>query len=63
MHSLRGFVRSKSGWLLLVFVLLSAAISATVGHYFYKTNLNRFIAQKSAEKVTALQLVDAFVTT
>ena len=63
MHSLRGFVRSKSGWILLVFIVLSAAISAAVGNYFYKTNLNRFIAQKGAEKVTALQLVDAFVTT
>ena len=46
-----------------MFVLLSAVVSAALGYYFFHTSLKTFIAQKVAEKVTALQLVDAFVTT
>jgi methyl-accepting chemotaxis protein len=57
------FVRSRSGRILLIYLALSGVIGAGVGSYFYHTNLETFIAQKSAEKVTALQLVDAFVTT
>jgi methyl-accepting chemotaxis protein len=63
MNTLAGFIRSKSGWMLLVFLVLSAAISAAVASYFYDTSLNTFVAQKADEKATALQLVDAFVTT
>ncbi len=63
MNALGGFIRSKSGWMLLVFVLLSAAISVAVAGYFYHISLKTFLAQKAAEKVTALRLVDAFVTT
>lgn len=58
-----GFLRSKSGWMLLVFLLLSAAISAAVASYFYNSSLKTFIAQKADENATALHLVDAFVTT
>jgi methyl-accepting chemotaxis protein len=57
------FVRSRSGRALVVYLALSAAIGAGVGTYFYNSGLETFVAQKSAEKVTALQLVDAFVTT
>jgi methyl-accepting chemotaxis protein len=57
------FVRSRSGRVLLIYLALSGVIGAGVGSYFYNTSLETFIAQKSAEKVTALQLVDAFVTT
>src|SRR5712691_10375883 len=63
MNTLAGFIRSKSGWMLLIFLLLSAAISAAVASYFYNTSLKTFVAQKADEKATALQLVDAFVTT
>ena len=63
MNPLAGFIRSKSGWMLLIFLLLSAAISAAVASYFYNTSLKTFVAQKADEKATALQLVDAFVTT
>src|SRR5712691_7611951 len=63
MNTFAGFIRSKSGWMLLIFLVLSAAISAAVASYFYNTSLNTFVAQKADEKATALQLVDAFVTT
>jgi len=66
LRSLRGvigFVRSRSGWMLLVFLALSAAISGGVAGYFYHTSLQTFVAQKADENTTALELVDAFVTT
>src|SRR5215470_6389283 len=63
MVTFANFVRSRSGRMLLFYLALSGMIGAGVGGYFYNTNLETFIAQKSAEKVTALQLVDAFVTT
>ena len=58
-----GFVRSRSGWILLVFLLLSAAVSGGVAGYFYSASLKTFVAQKADENTTALELVDAFVTT
>lgn len=58
-----GFVRSRSGWILLVFLMLSAVISGGVASYFYNTSLKTFVAQKAEENATALELVDAFVTT
>ena len=39
------------------------ALSAAVGCGFYYSSLNWFVAHKSEEKLTALRLVDAFVTT
>src|SRR5262249_31617860 len=57
------FVRSRSGRALLIYLALSAVVSAGVGRYFYSSSLDTFVAQKGAEKATALQLVDAFVTT
>lgn len=58
----RAFLRSKSGQGLIVFVLISALLSAAVGYSFYASSLSWFTAHKSEEKVTALELVDAFVT-
>jgi methyl-accepting chemotaxis protein len=63
MNTLAGFVRSKSGWMLLIFLVLSAAISAAVAAYSYNSSLTTFVAQKDDENARALQLVDAFVTT
>lgn len=63
MKTFTGFIRSKSGWLLLLFLILSAAISAVVGTYFYNVSLKAFVVQKADEKATALELVSAFVTT
>jgi mono/diheme cytochrome c family protein len=37
-------------------------LSAAVGCGFYYSSLNWFVAHKSEEKITALRLVDAFVT-
>jgi methyl-accepting chemotaxis protein len=56
------FARSKAGRLLATYLVLAAAISAAVAGYFYSTSLRTFIAQKTEEKATTLQLVDAFVT-
>ncbi len=58
-----GFIRSRSGWMLLIFLVLSAAISAAVANYFYSTSLKTFLQQKADEQATALELVGAFVTT
>lgn len=57
------FIRSKSGRIFLLYLALSAAISAAVASYFYNASLNSFVAQKVDEKATALRLVDGFVTT
>lgn len=58
----RGFPRSKTGRAFLLYLGLCGALSAAVGGGFYYASLNWFVAHKSEEKVTALQLVDAFVT-
>ena len=63
LSGLPAFVRSRSGGVLLVFLLLSAAISGGVATYFYQAGLNTFVNQKARENATALELVDAFVTT
>jgi methyl-accepting chemotaxis protein len=63
MKILIDFIRSKSGVLLLLFLVLSGAISAAVATYFYNVTLKTFVAQKAEEKATALELVSAFVTT
>src|ERR1051326_2271926 len=56
------FLRSREG-LGLLGKLLFAAVFATVGGYgFYQVSLAAFIENKTDEKATALQLVDAFVT-
>jgi methyl-accepting chemotaxis protein len=63
MHTLVRFAGSKAGWSLIVYLALAGTISAAVASFFYNTSLQSFLAQKTAEKTTALQLVDAFVTT
>jgi methyl-accepting chemotaxis protein len=63
MKILKDFIRSKSGALLLLFLFLSAAISAAVATYFYNVSLKTFVAQKAGEEAVALELVSAFVTT
>jgi len=47
----------------VAFVLLCAVLSAAVGYGFYGSNLSWFKINKGEEKTSALQLVDAFVTT
>ncbi|HUL05406.1 MAG TPA: ATP-binding protein [Candidatus Acidoferrum sp.] len=45
------------------FFVLCAALSAAVGYGFYSSNLSWFKINKGEEKTSALQLVNAFVTT
>ena len=49
--------------MLAMFLMLTAGISAAVANYVYQSNLKTFFDQRTAEEITALQLVDAFVTT
>jgi signal transduction histidine kinase len=57
------FFRSKSCRGFEAYLLLCFTLSAAVGYGFYQSNLNWFKQHKSEEKITALRLVDAFVTT
>jgi signal transduction histidine kinase len=61
--SVARFFRSKSWRGFEAYLLLCFALSAAVAYGFYQSNLNWFKQHKSEEKITALQLVDAFVTT
>ena len=61
--SLTQFIRSKSGLALLMYLAFAGVVSAGVAHEFYQSSLEKFRTQKSEEKITALRLVDAFVTT
>ena len=56
------FVRSRSGRGFLLHLSICAVLSVAVGYRFYHFSLNWFKDHKSSEKITALQLVDAFVT-
>lgn len=57
-----GFVRSKAGSNFLKLACFSAALAAGIGYGVYQFSVSAFTANKSEEKITALQLVDAFVT-
>jgi methyl-accepting chemotaxis protein len=57
------FVRSNTGRAFLIYLLFCSAISIGVARYFYGTSLQSHLAQKVDENVTALRLVEAFVTT
>jgi methyl-accepting chemotaxis protein len=56
------FVRSKTGRAFFIYLALSGGLCFAVAHYFYNTSLEAHLAQKADENVTALRLVDAFVT-
>ena len=56
------FIRSRSGRGFLVHLGVCAALSVGIGFGFYYFSLNWFEQHKSSEKITALQLVDSFVT-
>jgi PAS domain S-box-containing protein len=55
------FFRSRTGSGFIKFLLLCALLSAGVSYGFYRLSVWSFTANKSEEKITALQLVDAFV--
>jgi PAS domain S-box-containing protein len=56
------FLRSRPGSSFLKFVCFCLLLSAGVGYGTYALGLSWYTANKSEEKITALQLVDAFVT-
>src|ERR1700723_2377426 len=56
------FMGSRSGRGFLLHLAICATLSVAVGCGFYYFSLNWFKEHKSSEKITALQLVDAFVT-
>ncbi|THD45348.1 MAG: EAL domain-containing protein [Bradyrhizobium sp.] len=55
------FMRSRSGRGFVLHLSICAVLSVAVGYGFYYFSLNWFKDHKSGEKITALQLVDAFV--
>jgi PAS domain S-box-containing protein len=59
--SMAAFFRSKTGAGFVSFLCLSAAISAALAYGGYYLSREGFTRSKSEEKITALQLVDAFV--
>ncbi len=55
------FLRSREGTGLITILLFAAALSVVAATGFYRISLASFIANKTDEKATAMQLVDAFV--
>jgi len=60
--SWRSFFRSRSGVNFLKLLAVAAVLSAAIGCGFYRFSVANFTTSKAEEKITALQLVDAFVT-
>ncbi len=56
------FLHSKPGSSFIKFVFFCLLLSAGVGYGTYALGLSWYTANKGEEKITALQLVDAFVT-
>src|ERR1700739_1673717 len=56
------FTRSRSGRGFLLHLGVCAILSCAVASGFHYFSLNWFMEHKSDEKITALRLVDAFVT-
>jgi signal transduction histidine kinase len=55
------FIRAREGKGLVTILLFAAALSVVAASGFYRASLASFIANKTDEKATAMQLVDAFV--
>jgi PAS domain S-box-containing protein len=60
-NSTKAFIRSKAGKGYFVYICFCALLSVGIGCGLYYMSLNWFKQAKSEEKITALQLVDAFV--
>jgi methyl-accepting chemotaxis protein len=63
MSILQSFARSRAGFVLMAYLIFSAAISIFVANYFYDSNLKAHLTQMAEENTTALRLVDAFLAT
>jgi PAS domain S-box-containing protein len=55
------FLGSRSGQGFIIFLCFCQLLAAGIGYGFYASNLSWFKEHKSEEKITALQLVEAFV--
>jgi signal transduction histidine kinase len=60
--TIMSFFRSPEGNGWIGILLFSAALSFVAAYGFYQVSLRSFIANKSDEKSTAMQLVDSFVS-
>ncbi|HEY1798519.1 MAG TPA: hypothetical protein VGG57_20565 [Stellaceae bacterium] len=58
---IRAFLRAREGRGLVTILLFAAALSVVAATGFYRTSLASFVANKTDEEATAMQLVDAFV--
>ena len=58
---IKHFAGSRTGRGYLTFILFCALFSFGIGYAFYQANLHFYTVSKREEKITALQLVDAFV--
>jgi signal transduction histidine kinase len=56
------FLRSREGSGLFGKIFFAAVLGVVAGYGFYQASLGAFVENKTEEKATALQLVDAFVT-
>jgi signal transduction histidine kinase len=56
------FLRSREGWGWITILAFAAVLSVVAAYVFYEASLRSFVANKTDEKGTALQLVDAFVS-
>jgi signal transduction histidine kinase len=59
---IRQFAASRTGRSYLWFVLTCALFAFGIGWVFYQASLESYVVSKREEQVTALKLVDAFVT-
>jgi PAS domain S-box-containing protein len=57
------FLGARSGRWFILYLCFCQLLAAGIGYGFYASNLSWFKEHKSEEKITALQLVDAFVNT
>ena len=57
------FLGARSGQWFVLYLCFCQLLAAGVGYGFYASNVGWFKEHKSEEKITALQLVDAFVNT
>jgi len=60
-HTFSEFLHSKAGQGFLALVLVTVLLSAAAGAGYYHSSLSWFEINKTEEKLTALQLVDAFI--
>jgi len=61
-NAIMAFLRSPEGNGWIGILLFSTALAFVAAYGFYQVSLKSFIANKTDEKATAMQLVDAFVT-